>query len=397
MAGITGLGTTYNLPNYTGVLHSLSPSATPVFSAIGGLNGGGQTTSTEFEWQTYDLRAPGQNTQVEGAAAPTSVARVRANVTNVTQIHQSKVSIAYSKLSAFGQKAGSNNDLDNPIKNELDWQIAQELKAMLLDVEWSFINGVYSKPGSNASARKTRGLIPAIATNVINLSGVSYTGGTSATDTITVTHALSNGDKVVFTAGSNVGGDTAIVAGRVYYVVNVSTTVSFKIANTPGGAAITVGTGTGIALRRPQTDATDIDDINSIAQLVYDNGGIQDLDAATLIVGSTQKRAISAAYASAYGKFVESSRSIGGVNVSTVVTDFGTLNVMLSRHVPADSIIVSSLDQLKPVYLETPGKGHFFAEPLAKTGASDDVQLYGEIGLSYGPETAHGIITGLKV
>lgn len=396
MAGITGLGTTYNLPNYTGILHQLSPSATPLFSAIGGLNGGGQTTSTEFEWQTFDLRSPGQNTQVEGATAPTAAERVRANVSNVTQIHQSKVSIAYSKLGAFGQKAGSNNDLANPIRSELDWQIAQELKQMLLDVEWSFINGVYSKPGSNSTARQTRGLIPAITTNVINKSTVSYSGGTSATDTITVTHALSVNDAVVFTAVAGAAA-SVIVPGRVYFVQSVSTTVSFKIAATLGGAAITVGTGTGIALRRPQASASTPDTINEIAQLVWDNGGIQNLDAATLLVNSTQKRAISAAYAAAYGKFVETTRNIGGVNVSSVVTDFGTLNVMVSRHVPADSIVVTSLDLLRPVYLETPGKGHFFAEPLAKTGASDDVQLYGEIGLAYGPEIAHGIITGLDV
>lgn len=396
MAGITGLGTTYNLPNYTGVLHQLSPSATPLFSAIGGLGAGGQTTSTEFEWQTFDLRNPGQNTQVEGAPAPTAVARTRANVTNVTQIHQSKVSIAYSKLAAFGQKAGSNNDQANPVRSELDWQVAQELKSMLLDIEWSFINGKYAKPANNGSARQTRGLIQAITSNVIGREGVTYSGGTSATDTITVTHALSAGDKVIFTAVSGAAA-SVITTGRVYFVQSVATTVSFKIAETATGAAITVGTGTGIALRRPATATTSVDDVNEIAQKVFDTGGIQNLDTATLIMGSAQKRALSSAYASAYGKFVEQSRTVGGVNVSTVVTDFGTLNVLLSRHVPADSIIVASLDQLRPVYLETPGKGHFFAEPLAKTGASEDVQLYGEVGLAYGPESAHGIITGLKV
>lgn len=396
MAGITALGTTYNLPNYTGILHQLSPAATPLFSAIGDLADGGQTTATEFEWQTFDLRNPGQNTKVEGATAPDPAARVRANVTNVTQIHQSKVSIAYSKLGAFGQKSGSNNDQANPIKNELDWQVAQELKQMLLDVEWSFINGTYAKPATNATARRTRGLVEAITTNKVARETVAYTAATSATDTITVTHALSVNDKVIFTAVEGAAA-ASIELGRVYFVQSVSTTVSFKIAATQGGSAITVGTGTGIALRRPATDATDVDDINEIAQKVYDTGGIQNLDTATLILPSTQKRALSAAYAAAYGKFVENSRTVGGVNVTTVVTDFGTLNVMMSRHVAADSIIVASLDQLRPVYLETPGKGHFFAEPLAKTGASEDVQLYGEVGLGYGAEQSHGIITGLKV
>jgi hypothetical protein len=83
MSGITALGTTYNLPNYTGVLFGLTPAETPFLSAIGGLTGGGQATSTEFEWQTFDLANAGQNVALEGADAPSYEGRVRANVTNV--------------------------------------------------------------------------------------------------------------------------------------------------------------------------------------------------------------------------------------------------------------------------------------------------------------------------
>lgn len=393
MAGITGLGTTYDLPNYTGVLHGLSPAATPFFSAIGGLNGGGQTTSTEFEWSTYDLRNPGQNTKTEGATAPTAEARVRANVTNVTQIHQEKVSVAYSKQAARGQKSGSNNDLSSNVQSERDWQIEQMLKQMILDVEWSFLNGTYAKPGSNGSARKTRGLVSAITTNKLD-RGTAITGVTSATDTLTKTaHGLADDTAIVFTA---TGAATGIVAGRVYYVAS-QTANTFKVVAKVGGAAITLGTATGIDLRVPTSAATDVDDINDLAQTVYDNGGSADGETATLIVNSVQKRAITAAYATAYGKYVESSRTVGGVNMTTLVTDFGTLNVMASRHVAQDSVILADLGLCRPVYLEVDGKGHFFAEPLAKTGASEDVQLYGEVGLAYGPETAHGIITGLKV
>jgi hypothetical protein len=55
------------------------------------------------------------------------------------------------------------------------------------------------------------------------------------------------------------------------------------------------------------------------------------------------------------------------------------------------------MGQLRPVFLNTPGKGVFFEEALAKTGASDDVQIYGEIGLEYGSERSHGLLKGLKV
>ena len=93
MAGITGLSTTFNLPNYHGELMALTPEETPLLSAAGGLNGGGkQATSTSFEWQDYDLRDPQIRTRLEGGDAPTAEARVRANHDNIVQIFHESVS-----------------------------------------------------------------------------------------------------------------------------------------------------------------------------------------------------------------------------------------------------------------------------------------------------------------
>ena len=88
--------------------------------------GAGQTTSTEFEWQTYDLRGNAQNTALEGADAGNGVSRVRANVSNVVQIHQSAVHVSYTKQAAVGQKAGSNNALPNPVTDEMLLKLANE-------------------------------------------------------------------------------------------------------------------------------------------------------------------------------------------------------------------------------------------------------------------------------
>lgn len=399
MAGITGLGTTFSLPNYTGELFGLTPEDTPLLSSIGGLTGGGQTTSTEFEWQTYDLRDPAQRTKVEGADAPTSEERVRGNVTNVVQIHQEQVSVSYTKQAAIGQVASpqsapfNHNGADNPVSNELNWQIAQSLKQVALDVNYSFINGQYVKPTSNSTARQTKGLLAAIQTNRI-AKGTAVTGLTSATDTITETAtALADGDKIVFTA---TGAATNIIAGRTYYVVSKSTN-AFKVATSSGGSALTLGTASGLAYIKPWSTALTSAHVNDLLQLAYDNGGISEQKTATLLVNSAQKRAITVAYADAYGKFQETNRNVGGVNVTTVVTDFGTLNVMMDRHVPQDTIIAVSLEQLMPVFLSIPGKGVFFEEELAKTGASDKVQLYGEIGLKWGNEKAHAVMNGLKL
>ncbi|MFJ1869960.1 SU10 major capsid protein [Streptomyces chartreusis] len=399
MAGITGMGTTFNLPNYTGELFALTPADTPLLSAIGGLTGGGMTTATEFEWETYDLRDPAQRTKVEGADAPTAEERVRGNVKNVVQIHQEQVAVSYTKQAAIGQVASpqsapyNHNGGDNPVTNELDWQVTQALKQMALDVNWSFINGTHVNPTTNATARQTRGLLAAITTNRI-AKAVTVTGASSATDTVTSTaHGLTDGDKIVFTI---TGAATSIIAGRIYYVVS-SATNTFKVATSLGGSALALGTATGLAYTEPWATDLTTDHVSDLLQLAYDNGGISEQETATLIVNSSQRRAVTKAFASAYGKYQETSRTVGGVAVDTIITDFGTLSVMMDRHMPQDVITVASLEQLMPVFLNIPGKGVFFEEPLAKTGASDKSQLYGEVGLKYGNERAHAVMTGLKV
>jgi uncharacterized protein DUF5309 len=134
--------------------------------------------------------------------------------------------------------------------------------------------------------------------------------------------------------------------------------------------------------------------ILDLLQKVWTAGGIQVSETATLMCGAWQKRQLTAEFITKKN-YQETSRTVGGVAVSTIETDFGRLNIMLNRYMPADTVQVVSLDQCAPVLLESPGKGFLFSEPLAKTGSTDRAQIYGEIGLEYGPEIAHGKITGL--
>lgn len=319
MAGIAGRGTTYNLPNYHGMLIGITPEDTPFTSAIGGILGGIKTAdATEFEWQTYDLRAADQATRVrlEGADAPAAEERVRANVKNVLEIHQEAVDVSYTKLAATGARAGLNVvQAGDVVLDEFTWQVAQQVKQVKRDVEYSFLRGAYQLPADNTTPRKTRGLLEAIVTNVSALA---------ATPDLTSKHIL------------------------------------------------------------------------DLLQLCFDNGGIQESETATLISNSVQKRWITKRFITDMG-YREETRNVGGVSLTTIVTDFGRINTMLNRYMPQDQVVVCSLEQCKPVGLEVPGKGVFFVEPLAKTGASEKCQLYGEFGLEYGSERKHGKITGLGV
>ncbi|MFT8330303.1 DUF5309 family protein [Bifidobacterium psychraerophilum] len=153
-------------------------------------------------------------------------------------------------------------------------------------------------------------------------------------------------------------------------------------------AALTTNVATTTETAANLTSETILD----LFQKVWENGGIQEGETRTIIVNASLKRALTRAFVTDKN-YRELTRNIGGVDLQTIETDFGLANIMLDRYMPADKLIVSSLEELAPAFLDIPGKGHFFAEPLAKTGSADKVQLYGEIGLKHGNEKAHGVLT----
>ena len=328
MPTITGMGNTYNLPNYVGELFSASPEDTPLLSAIGGLTGGESVGSTLFEWQGYDLRDAEDNRQrLEGADATAVEERSRYKASNVLEIHQEAVAISYTKQGATKQLNTAGAAVVHlggtaVPANELAWQLEQQFKQIARDVEKTFITGVYANPANAASPRKTRGILAAITTNLL------------------------------------------------------------------AGPASPTGTGTDPFGWEGVTDGT----IGDLMQKAWENGGLQEGETRTLIVNARGKRRLSKIFIKD-ANYQESTRNVGGVNVQTIETDFGKCNIMLSRYMPGNKLIAVSLEDLKPAFLEIPGKGHFFAEPLAKTGSADKVQIYGEIGLIYGNERKHAVLT----
>jgi hypothetical protein len=317
MAGITGQGTSYNLPNYHGDLFVVSPTDTPFLSAIGGLAGAKKTRATEFEWQTTDRRSSSaNNVALEGANAPTAAERTRGNVSNLVEIHHSAIDVSYTAQAARAQMAGVNIGVDdNPVQDELAFQTQAELESMAVDVENSFLTGVYQKPVDNTTARKTRGVLTAITTNV----------------------------------------------------------------NANGGTA------------RPLTKAI----VDSTLQTAYQNGARLPQDKTVFMVGPAQKVALSNLYSTPNLNQPTFTRNIGGVAIDTLVTDFGVFGIMINRWMPAGKIGIVDLSVCQPVFLEIPGKGLLFVEPLGKVGSSTRYQLYGEIGLEYGPERYHARIDDL--
>lgn len=93
---------------------------------------------------------------------------------------------------------------------------------------------------------------------------------------------------------------------------------------------------------------------------------------------------------------VPAAREINGIALSSVVTPIGVVYLYLGECLPADTALLLNLNVIAPVYQPVPGKGNFFLEPLAKVGAGEKYQLFGQIGLDHGPEWYHGKFTGIS-
>jgi len=314
---VTGLGTSWALPNYAGELFSADATQTPLLSMTGGLTGGRQTDNFEFPTAVlYDYPRADQPeiSERDSATAPEASMAVREQESNVVQIHQEVIDLSYVALSNLHRMSGLNTGGQQPAyEDERLFQLQHKLIKVARDVEHSFINGSYQKATNAGEANKTRGLLELTRENVtIDAGGAPL---------------------------------TADILRQIY---------------------------------REMADAG-----------AYFNNMV-------MFLSAYQKQALTEVYASQMGLRLPVSRKVGGVNITQVETDFFNMGVVWNRFVPADTVLIADVAHIAPVFQVVPGKGVLFTEELAKTGASEKLQLFGQIGLAHGAGFLHASITGLR-
>lgn len=135
------------------------------------------------------------------------------------------------------------------------------------------------------------------------------------------------------------------------------------------------------------------DDIVSMMQSIYTvNAPVQGL---VMVVSPAMKRVITSIYPKESGWILPATRTMGGVSIDEILTDFGTIGVMIHNRMPNDTIMFANFGVAKIKEQPTPGKGNFFWEELAQIGAGIKGELFGQLGLDYGPEWYHGKITNI--
>lgn len=110
----------------------------------------------------------------------------------------------------------------------------------------------------------------------------------------------------------------------------------------------------------------------------------------TILVGGAQKRAVNHFIASARGYDARNTRYRDMVSVYE--SDFGVCRVVLSRWVPADTVVL--LDSSRAQVLPLNGRSFQFKK-LAGTGDAEHGQVLGEYTLELRNENAHGVLHNL--
>lgn len=312
---VTGLGTTFNLPNYVGELFQFGQQDTPFLNMIGGISGGNMPVveSTRFAMnQGYKLNAASQPSISEAASAtaPTATHYAREQEYNVVQIFQRAIDITYSKLGNANAIAGiSVLGETQPVRNEKDFQITANLKQIAKDANYTFLHGVYNEATKDSEVNKTRGILSAITTKVVNKTATS--------------------------------------------AVELNKDLLDEL------------------LRESANDGFDFSN-------------------AVIFVDAYNKQMITKLYG-----YAPQDRNIGGMNIKQLETDFGNVMVMYEPTMNG-TLGLFDMNKIKPVFRNIVGKGAgIFYEDLAKVGASDRGQLYGEMGLDYGAEAFHAKIANL--
>ena len=140
--------------------------------------------------------------------------------------------------------------------------------------------------------------------------------------------------------------------------------------------------------------ALDIWMVNDLVQKIDKaNGDISNL---TLWVDNTTLNQIN-------GNAVEMGVEVGafrsneyGIQIRDLYLPTATVHIAQGQFIPEGTAYLLNFDAIAPVEQPVPGKGNFFLEELAKTGAGEKYQLFGQIGLDYGNEAFHGKITGIS-
>lgn len=135
------------------------------------------------------------------------------------------------------------------------------------------------------------------------------------------------------------------------------------------------------------------ENVTAAMQKIYESNA--PTDNLVLIVDATTLLQLNAEARTNNMTVYPASRTENGIAIDTILTPFGTVGLMLGKYMPARQALLVNPSVCSIVEQPVPGKGNFFLEELAKTGAGTKYQIFGQVGLDHGPEWYHAVIKNI--
>ena len=297
--------------------------------------GKGSIDNTFFEWQTDSLTAAAANQQLEGDDSMDALAVSEpVRLTNYAQISYKAV-----------QTSGTAEAVDFAgRKSSQAYQLAKRAKEIKRDMEKMLLSNDVKVAGNATTARKTAAVM-------------SWLGTTAA-------------------------GTSNIILGSASPVVGVVNNGGSSPAVGPDGTTV-ASFGTSAVLTMAM--------INLAMERCYTNGG----EPSTILSPADLKQKISSLGGSVIADIQSNAagaKPTTAINaVDVLVTDFGTLKIVPSRHMIADMLFFVDYDFWSVDYLRP-----FQTETLAKTGDSIKQLMIAEYGLRAKNGLANAAVVGVK-
>lgn len=134
--------------------------------------------------------------------------------------------------------------------------------------------------------------------------------------------------------------------------------------------------------------------VNDLMEKIYESNG--DITRLTLLLDGVSLNQLNGSAVENGLTIVPATRNENGIQIRKLIMPMGEVDLMLGQFLPAGTVLLVNFDVIRPIEMIVPGKGNFFRELLAKTGAGEKYQIFGQFGLDYANELYHGKITGLS-
>lgn len=293
----------------------------------------------------------------------------------------------------------SKTDVSTPLMNLLAPPVSVQSREFIVGAEYSNEAAADDNAVSELATRAVPEAVQIQPAQVTNLTQINHYG-------VDATYrGLSNADELT---GLNLAGESGNIPNQLDFAIarkvekmrsDMEKTIFNGVYNKAASkseidetrgfrAAITTNT---VAAGGVEWN---VDILGDLAEKVA-TGPAGNINGMILVVGAKGKRQITNNVVLAYGQTVPASRTMGGADVTEVLTDFGTIYVMYHRFATASEGLLLRPSIARVVGQPVPGKGNYFYEDLPHAGAAEVGQIYAQWGLDHGLEWFHGKVTGL--